>query len=197
VASLFGISDSDLEMGGVGDSMADVLQKWGNKVQDALRKSLSDNTSKGTSKELEQSIKALPVQFNDQTWTLQFTAADYWKYINEGVGGAGKNVAIDGSTTKKSWANKAPQSPFHFTNKKPPVNFSSLSGGSLRQWAYNKGLNEYAVRESIFRKGIKATHFFDKVINQDLVKGLVKELEKAGAKEVEIVLAKGFKAIIK
>jgi len=189
VASLFAQNDSELDFGGGQDSMAEVLQKWGNKVQDALIKSVQDNTRKGGTGHLQQSIKALPVQFQDQTWTLQFTAADYWEFINEGVSGVGGQNKSKGT----AFVNKAPQSPFKFRDKKPPLRF----GTGLSLWANTYGFNQYAIRESIFREGIRATHFFDKVINQELVKGLVKELEKAGAKEVEIVLSKGFKAIIK
>lgn len=184
---------SDTELATGQETMSDVLIAWGNEVVKALKKSLDDKTSDGTSGELEQSIVVLPINYLGQKWQLQFKAADYWKFINKGVQGAGKNTAIDGSKARKSYSNKAPSSPFKYTNKKPGVNFSSITGGSLRQWAYNKGLNPYAVRESIFRRGIKPTFFFDSVVNKSLKEDLIERLEKVGAKEVEITLSKEFK----
>jgi len=172
----------------VGEGIQDVLIEWGNEVIGKLKASLTAKTSTGTSKQLEQSLVVLPIELGDSKFTLKFQAEDYWKFINEGVRGVGGQKK-DGSV----WTQKGGASPFSFKDKKPPVNFSSLNGSSLRQWSYNKGLNEYAVRESIFRQGIKPTHFWDDVVNQNLVKDLVKRLEKAGAKEVELVLSKDFK----
>ncbi len=179
-------SDSDLILNEE-ESLTGTLQKWGNETITKLRKSLNAKTSKDTSKQLEQSLIVLPVEFQGSRYVMNFKAEDYWKFINSGVRGVG-GKRKDGSAFKQ----KGGGSPYAFTTKKPPVNFSSLSGGSLRQWSHNKGLNEYAVRESIFRQGIKPTHFFDDVITQQWIAELISRLEKAGSKEIEIVFSREF-----
>lgn len=171
------------------DTMVVTLQKWGNETIKKFRESLRNKISTDTSRNLEQKTIVLPVQFGANKYVMLFSAPDYWKFINKGVSGAGGNRKGEGSP----FVNKAPQSPFRFKDKKPPVNYSSLSGNSLRQWAHQKGLSEYAVRESIFRQGIKATNYFDDVWTKQWIGTLVKRLEKSGAKEVELILTQGFK----
>lgn len=177
-------SDEELVSSG-GDTIADVLTDWGNEVIEKLKKSLADSTSEMTSGNLSTSLIVLPIEFLGNKWQLTFKAADYWKFINEGVQGAGGKRKTPG----KSFVNKAPGSPFKFTSKPPPL----FKNPSLRYWAENKGLNPFAVRASIFRQGIRATHFFDKVITDTLKRDLISRLEKAGAREIELTLTKDFK----
>jgi hypothetical protein len=179
-------SDTDLILS-EDDSLQGTLVKWGNETITKLKKSLTDKTSEGTSGALLQSLIVLPVEFQGSRYVMSFKAEDYWKFINKGVRGAG-GKRKDGTPFKQ----KGGGSPYAFTTKKPPVNFSSLSGGSLRQWAYNKGLNPFAVRESIFRSGTKATHFFDDVITQSWISELINRLEQSGSREIEIVFNKEF-----
>jgi len=164
-----------------GQGIQDVLIEWGNEVIGKLKASLTAKTSTGTSKQLDQSLVVLPIELGDSKFTLKFQAEDYWKFINEGVRGVGGQKK-DGSV----WTQKGGASPYTFRDKKPPTEALSL-------WAYAKGLNVWVVQNSIFHKGIKPTHFWDDVVNQNLVKDLVKRLEKAGAKEVELILSKDFK----
>lgn len=176
-------SDKDLVSAG-SDSIQDVLITWGNEVIGKLKKSLSAKVSSGTSKRLERSLIVLPIELGDSRFTLTFKADEYWKYINKGVQGAG-GIKADNSI----WTNKASGAPFSFKDKQPPIK----RGEGISLWAYAKGLNEWAVAKSVFHQGIKATHFWDEVVNKSLVNDLVKRLEKAGAKEIELVLTKDFK----
>lgn len=190
MAIIFG-GDEDksyIEANAKGDTMTVALQKWGDDTIKKLRQSIRDTTSKGTSRNLEQKTVVLPIQFGQDKWVMSFSSADYWKFINSGVQGAGGR-----RKDLSAWVNKAPASPFSFKTKKPPVNFSNIDGQSLRQWAHNKGLNEYAVRESVFRQGIKATHFFDNVISKEWINTLVKRMAKAGGVEITLILSKDFK----
>ena len=66
---------------------------------------------------------------------------------------------------------KAPDSPYSYTTLKPPVN-------ALKQWSRLKGLNPFAVRESIFRKGIKANRFWDKAYNEISTGNIFRQLER-------------------
>ena len=119
---------------------------------------------------LRQSVQ-MPVKFFGTKFVATLFMADYYDFINQGVQGS-----------KES--NKAPGSPYSFTNKKPPINVSSIDGRSLRQWAERKGLNPFAVRESIFQKGIKPRPFWNKAYNTitqgDIFELLKKDLATAG-----------------
>jgi hypothetical protein len=174
--------DKELVSAGT-ETIEDVLITWGNEVIGKLKTSLRANISSGTSLNLEQSMIIMPIEFKTGKFVLTFKADEYWKYLNKGVQGAG-GVKADNSI----WEQKAAGSPFSFKDKKPPVK----RGEGISLWAYTKGLNEWAVAESVFRKGIKATNFWDDVINKQLVSDLVTRLEKAGAREVEILLSKDF-----
>lgn len=175
--------DSDLVSSGA-NSIQDTLLTWGNEVVDKLKKSLRAKISEGTSDGLQNSMIVLPIEIGESRFTLMFQSKDYWKFIDKGVSGAGGNKA-DGS----AWVNKGAGSPFSYRTKQPPIK----RGEGISFWAYAKGLNEWAVAKSVFHSGIKATHFWTDVINKSLVKDLVKRLEKAGAKNVELIIAKDFK----
>ena len=184
-----GIDDSQFSEG---NSFTATLIQWGNETVDELRKSLNDNTSKGTTKNLEQSIIVLPIEFEGSRWVMAFQAEDYWKFVNEGVSGKGGTRKTDsvfsGEKAGSVFVNKGAGSIFSFKDKKPPIRM----GEGLSLWAYAKGLNPYAVRESVFQKGIKPTHFFDKAITPEWTQELIKRLEKSGAREIEISFSKEF-----
>lgn len=176
-----GFFDTDLEFKG-DKTIRGILQDFGNELQDDLIKSLQRKTN-GTSKNLEQSIQ-FSVKREAEGYRFQLIFEDYGEYIDEGVRG------VLGQRKNGTWKQKAPNSRFKFNKKKPPVNFSSTSGASLRQWSYNKGLNAYAVRESIFRQGIKPNHWFSDVVDENTYNTLVSQLEEIGAKQMELDLVK-------
>jgi len=94
----------------------------------------------------------------ENSFTLIFDMEDYGMLQDQGVKGAGgtrkSTSAFNRRDNKgKIWKQKAPNSPFKFKDKKPPVS-------AFKQWAESKGLNPYAVRESVYRQGIPATKFF-------------------------------------
>jgi len=164
-----------------GDSIEDVLISWGNEVIADLKKSLSESTRKGGTKNLEQSLVVLPIKFAGDKWTLQFRAEDYWEFVNKGVQGIGGTKKKDGS----KWPNRGAGSPFKF-KKGPKVS-------DISQFANTYGFNKYALRESIAKSGLKPTHFFDKVVNDALKRDLISRLEKAAAREITLTLTKDFK----
>ena len=112
---------------------------------------------------LIQSIK-MPVKIFGTSFVATLFMADYYDFINQGVTGAiDKSISSDYSFKKGG--------------KKPPVNVSSVDGKSLRQWAERKGLNPFAVRESIFQKGVRPRPFWDKAYN-NITEGVIfRELE--------------------
>ena len=165
-----------------------VLQKWGNESIKKLRKSLIDNISDGTTRDLLQSLIALPIQVGEGNFVLTLKAEHYYKFIDEGVQGVG-GLKTAKKGKQEQWINKAPQSPFKFKDKKPPLR----RGEGLSLWAYSKGFNEFAVRESVFRQGIEATNFYSDIMNEKWIGELVNRLEKSGAKEIELVIVKEFR----
>ena len=95
----------------------------------------------------------------ENSFSLAFKMEDYGDFQDLGVRGAGgtrKTTSAFKRTNNKGkiWKQKAPDSPFSFKEGKKP------SVKHFKAWAESKGLNPYAVRESVFRQGIPATKFF-------------------------------------
>lgn len=146
-----------------------------------LRKSLQDNVTLTTSKQLEQSIIAMPVKFDGNKVTVEIQAEDYWKYVNEGVQGVGGKRA-DGS----QWQKKNTTSPFSFKKDKKP------SVKHFVQWSYLAGKSPFAVRETVFRSGTKGNHFFDEAINDQFEREFADKLTEFMSRVIEIDIKADF-----
>ena len=136
---------------------------------------------------LQKSIR-MPVKMFGFRMVATLYLADYYDYLNKGVKGIG-GVRKSGDKKGQPWDIKAPNSPYQF--KKGP------SVSHVRQWAKSKGLNEYAVRNSIARTGIRPRYFFDNCM-QETFYGEAFDKFKT---EIRIVsgerVAKGLKEILK
>ena len=136
---------------------------------------------------LQKSIR-MPVKMFGFRMVATLYLADYYDYLNQGVKGIG-GVRKSGDKKGQPWVIKAPNSPYQF--KKGP------SVSHVRQWAKSKGLNEYAVRNSIARTGIRPRYFFDNCM-QETFYGEAFDKFKT---EIRIVsgerVAKGLKEILK
>jgi hypothetical protein len=60
----------------------------------------------------------------------------------------------------------------------------------LGTWSTERGLNKWAVQESVYQQGIKKTEWFTKVYDENLTNELIKKLESVGAKQMEIGFVK-------
>lgn len=181
--SILGLSDSDLIEVGAENTILGVLQDFGNKLQDELRKSLQSKITTVTPKGLEQSI-VFDITVLGSGYQFELLMNDYWKFVDKGVQGAG-GVMKNGM----AWAVKNLSSPYRFSEKKPPIS-------ALAMWSNNQGANPFVVQRSVFHKGTKATNFFSEVVdNPELINNLIKDLEKAGAREVEINLKNSINGI--
>jgi hypothetical protein len=183
--SELGIFDSELVFQTGEQTVSGFLQDFGQGLKDKLRKSLQDKQSTNTTRNLWQSIQ-FKVEFQSLgVYRFQLFMDDYGDFIDRGVEGVGGEMA-DGTP----WRKHKTDGIFSFKSGgfPPPVNRSSLTGGSLRQWAERKGLNPYAVQKSIFHKGIKANHFFQDVVNDKLLADMKTSLEEVGAKGIELEL---------
>lgn len=118
------------------------------------------NLTKGKhnfSKELYNSLQ-YKLEVGPNSFRLAFYSTEYADFIDEGVRGAGGTRKTTSKFNKRNnkgkiWKQNAPNSPFKYKDKKPPVS-------AFKKWAQSKGLNPYAVRESVYRQGIAPTKFF-------------------------------------
>jgi hypothetical protein len=176
--NILGLSDSDLIEVGGGKTIIDVLQDFGDKLQKDLVNSLRDKITTITPKLLQQSI-VFDIKVLASSYQFELKMNDYWEFVDKGVQGVG-GVKKDGS----SWLRKNSTSPFSYRDKKPPIS-------ELTAWSNAQGANPFAVQNSIFHRGTKATNFYTDVVDDNLTKDLIKNLEDAGAREVQISLKNG------
>ena len=177
--NILGLSDSDLIDVGGGKTIIDVLQDFGNKLQKDLVNSLRDKIKTITPKLLQQSI-VFDIKVLASSYQFELKMNDYWKFVDKGVQGVG------GMNADKTWSylKKNTTSPFSYRDKKPPIS-------ELTAWSNAQGANPFAVQNSIFHRGTKATNFYTDVVDENLTKDLIKNLEEAGAREVQISLKNG------
>ena len=169
--------DDELIFEGDNKTLSGMLQNFGNILQDQLRVSLDANTSNNTSKQGEQSIR-FQIDFKSLgVYRFQLFMEDYLDFIDEGVTGIGGN-RVDGTP----WIKKRTDGTFSYKQGKKP------SEKHFRQWSNTKGLNPFAVREAVFKQGIKATHFYQDVVNGDILRSLSDSIERTGAKNFELDL---------
>ena len=153
------------------------LDQWNNETIERLQKSLDEKASSGTSQKLRQSIVPQAIQETDNGLSVEIIMEDYYKFIDQGVQGVG-GEREDGSI----FSQVAPNSPFSYKKESKP------SVEHFRQWAQGKGLNPFAVRESVFRKGLTPNHFYSDVMTEQWIDVLRDRLEVAGAGTVEILI---------
>tara|TARA_Y100001972_G_scaffold128275_1_gene188310 strand:+ start:871 stop:1428 length:558 start_codon:yes stop_codon:yes gene_type:complete len=138
-------------------NIGDVMNNLAIRVIRETQQQLDNNASQGTTGNLRQSIE-MPVKIFGTKFIAKLFMADYYDFINKGVKG-------------KESSQKAPDSPYSYTTLKPPIN-------PIKEWSRLKGLNPFAVRESIFRKGIKANRFWDKAYNEISTGNIFRQLER-------------------
>ena len=183
MGSVLGFTDEELAEGAGGlTPVSKVLNDFGNEMQEGLRQSIQNKGLTDTFN-LWQSIDFSTTIFG-QTLTFQLKLADYYDFINKGVRGKG-GTKKDGS----SYRVKATDSPYFFKSKRPPLD-------DIKFWAKRKGINPFAAQESIFRKGIRKTEFYDDVVTPRRLTQLKSDLSKALKEEVRVFVRSTAKGII-
>ena len=168
------ISDSDLNSLPPDSTIGGILQNFGNEIQRELRESYGQKGMQVSDK-LGSSI-IFDIEFLGSAYIFELKMEKYGDFIDEGVEGVGGNKS-DGS----AYAKVQTSGRFSFKQgKKPPL---------FREWAQSKGVNPFAVRESIFRKGIKANNWYSEVMNDTKIAKLIKKVEIAGAQEISISIS--------
>lgn len=172
-----GISDESFKSSGI----ESVIEQYANIASERLRTSLEQKQLPGTQRLLWQSLYALPTKIEGNKITADVNALKYWQFINYGVQGVGGNMA-DG----RAWVKKSPNSPFKFKEgKKPPVS-------ALRDWAYLANKSPFALRETIYRQGIKANNFLEDAINDKFIQEFSEAVSKAMSKIIEVDIKTDF-----
>lgn len=190
--------DDELIFEGDNKTLGGVLQNFGNDLQEALRQSLRNKTSGNlSSKNLEQSILFDVKMESLGVWRFRLVMADYADFVDQGVQGEGGRRKTDspfGNGRKgEAFEKRNTTSPFKFRKKKPPLDDpDNPQAWSLRRYARANGYNEFAMQETIFRSGIKATRFYSDVVTDKLIEKLRISLEKAGARSFELDLVNIF-----
>ena len=138
------------------DLVSAVLIKFGKYVVQQARSNLTKGNH-NFDKTLYSSL-SYNIFYSDNKFSISFSMEDYGEFQDKGVKGAGGTRKTTSAFNKRNnkgkiWKQKAPNSPFQYKDKKPPVS-------AFKRWAESKGLNPYAVRESVYRQGIPATKFF-------------------------------------
>lgn len=149
-------------------SIGQVLQDFGNEMQEELRKSLRSKDS-NVSFELEQSIN-FTSKIMGTEFVFQLKLADYYDFVNKGVNG--------------NQVSKNSSSPYRFGNKMPPPS-------KLRSWVNNRGIAKgkdinsvaFAIAKNMQKEGTKGNHFYDDVVTPERLKQLSQDLTKAAGKD--------------
>jgi len=171
-------------------SLTGVLHLFGKELQERLVNSLAGEGLVDSN--LAQSIRYTVTPTGEGGFRFELLFDDYGNYLDEGVQGKGGRKASGGS-----WRNKGGGSRFKFNDKRPPLR--SKDGDptkSLEVWANTRGINKWAVQESIFRQGIKANHWFSDVIDSGIVNELTEALEQYGVKQIELDIVENLKGIL-
>lgn len=166
-----GLLDTDLVFSdeATGNSITDILQRFGDKLQTDLIKSLASK-GKNAQGELSQSI-TFNVETFGTTYVFALTWSDYGAYVDEGVNGLQGNVG-----SKFSFKSLNPS--------RPEIN-------SLAKWVRKKGFGAFGIDDPAEAKGIafgiakmnrkfglRPSNFFKDVINDGRVGELEDELNK-------------------
>ena len=160
------------------------LNKFAKYVVQQSRSNLT-KSKKNSSKNLYNSIEG-KTSTGANSFSLSFIMEDYAMFQDQGVRGAGgtrKTTSQFKRTNNKGkiWKQKGGNSPFSFKEGRKP------SVKHFEAWSRKKGLSAYAVREAVFRQGIKPSFFFTKPFERAF-KNLPNEVVEAFALEIEDLL---------
>ncbi len=172
-------------------SLGDVMNNLAIRIINEVQQQIDNEGLEHTAK-LRQTV-SMPIDLFGQTFTATLYMADYYDFINKGVRGTGGERQTENGKyftgPKQAWRIKAPNSPYFYKDKKPPVE-------ALRQWANEHGINVFALREVIYHSGIRPRKYFDRAMesinNGEIKRRFVQELNKAGGEAI----VKGMKELI-
>lgn len=138
-------------------SLKDTLDKFGAYVVQQSRSNLSKEGKKDTNS-LYDSL-GYETKVSNNSFELTITMADYGKFIDKGVRGAG---GVRKTTSKfnkrnnkgKLWKIKGKNSEYKFGKS------GGISPKHFEGWAKRKGLSKFAVAKAVYHQGLETTNFF-------------------------------------
>lgn len=170
------------------DNSYKLLEKYKNYVIQQARANLSKGRN-NVSKTLYNSLKGEVVTEDDYA-IVAFRMELYGQFLDEGVKGAFPNLVKNGKQ-------KAPNSRFKFTNKRPP-------SGPIAEWAkkrnirlrdedgkFKKGSYKsigFVIARSIYAQGIKPTMFFTKPYQEGFKKFILGQMPSQVAIDVDRIV---------
>ena len=158
-------------------NIGDVMNNLSIRVMTETKKQLNEKVKGETSKALESSIR-MPIKIFGTSYVASLFMLNYYDFINQGVQGVGGKRKT-GKNKGKDWVVISQDSDYKYSKEggKPPVS-------ALWYWSQSRGISPFAVQESIFRKGLRANHFWDdafKVISEgEIYEQLKNDLKTAG-----------------
>ena len=169
-------------------NIGDVMNNLSIRVMAETKKQLNEKVTGETSNALESSIQ-MPIKIFGASYVATLSMLSYYDYINQGVKGVGgqknkyetvtskngnryRRPVKDGAgnIVKETWEVISTNSPYKYSTLKPPLK-------GLKYWSQSRGLNPFAVQESIFRKGLRANHFWDDAYKEISTGKIFKQLE--------------------
>lgn len=147
-----------------------------------MKKNLEKNTASGA---LRDSIQGTKTEISNDNVSFGIEMLKYSDYVDQGVKGSNPSGIKNG-------VQKAPNSPYAYTNKMPPP--SKLDKWSIRRgiaprdkkgrFLKRKSIN-FAIAKSIFHQGLKPTLFFTKAYKKYFTPQFELDLMLAYSQDIE------------
>lgn len=182
-----------------GSLMGEVLNNFGNAIVAALHKSI-ESKGKNATGHLADSIHFDIIEQN-QKFTFELFIADYYKWVDEGrkpgkfPWDKSKGLGDEGNVIFQ-WLKVKGITSYSIAEKTrniKPNKFRTLTkgtNGSLKPDANLRSI-AFLIGRSIAKKGIKPTHFYSEVVNDDAISQLHDALRDALKREVLISIQNG------
>ncbi len=175
-------------------TITDVLEKFGEEMITDLRAQLVKDKAY-VSGDLAEQIDFTAV-VNGQGYLFQLKLKKYYDYVNKGVSGTDRkrNTPYSYMTASKI--------PFYFAkqwmNNKglfvaKGTTITSLAGKKYK--AGDKDSQAFAMARSWKQNGIRGNHFYDKVVTEQRLDKLRKDLTAAGGEDLRAVITEQFKKL--
>lgn len=148
------------------------ITNTGNQIVKEFKEFLGKNTS-GGSNNLAQSIEPKPLKTG-----FEIEADFYYKFLDEGVKGAGKGIS--GLVTKGG---------YQFKTIRPNREMEE----SIAEWTGESIDSNYGVVVNIKKRGIKAKNITENVINTDLLDKISEDLAEVAGLMFEVTFDKALK----
>ena len=187
----------------VAKTVEDIFLKYRADLIQDLRESLI-NVNRDQPGDLLQSIDgSVEVEANNISFEIRMN--DYWVFVDEGVDGtvtsqgsqykykkAGKRIPLD--AMKKFIAARGLSPAMSISRQRKVEKIAGKGKLSKKIKKAVKQINKknaldsfaFAIGANIKKRGLRPTHFFTNVINEDLKQRLTKEISEALKKDIEI-----------